>query len=79
LIALLKFTLTPALVPIDVAEFGGATEMMVGAAASDAEPVPNVYVKGVTGTLLVFVTEFVTVTVYCVMAVRLPVGLMVIT
>ena len=38
LIALLKVTLTPALVPMLVAALGGATDLMVGAAVSTAVP-----------------------------------------
>ena len=60
LIALLKFTLTSALVPTLLALLMGASETMVGAALSTAVPAVKFEVKACTGTPLVLVTELKT-------------------
>jgi hypothetical protein len=56
LMALLKFTVTPALVPMLVAKFGGATVVIVGLAVSAVVPAVKVGLKAFTGTPSVLVT-----------------------
>src|SRR5580692_9372298 len=78
LIALSKFTLTPALVPTLMAELGGATVKTLGAVKSAAAPVVKLMLKRCTGTLSMLVTKK-TNTEYADPAARLLVGAMLIT
>src|SRR5580658_4363648 len=78
LIALLKFTLTPALVPMLVNELGGASAAMVGATLSTAVPPVKEKQPFCAATPSVLVT-LLRHTWYCELATRLLVGAMLIT